>query len=225
MISALLALDGYAFKNSRTVKLLLQYFCPLGLAMFILHVSPRIQFKLMSCQKWELKSEKDHSFLSQLNSNLVHNLVILPFFVQLMLVKIFRPPGDTNLWLLTLQSMPSIIVRTLMQLFLAVALNQLTLNPEALVEAFGQAVDGKRKFEHYFYDVSLKTSLAIGFFTFGLAFCLLVPVTTPLFLALFIMQYYTDKYNLMYYYPPNFESLSCSRKLLIKNSFYGVLLF
>lgn len=99
------------------------------------------------------------------------------------------------------------------------------LNPEAMIESFGQAIEGKRAFEHYLYDLSLKTSFAIGFFTFGLMFCLLVPLTTPLFVALFILQYYSEKYNLMYFYPLDFESRSCSRKLLVKNSFYAILFF
>lgn len=67
VIGMLLFLDGFAFKDNRTLTLLMQYFCPLGLAMFILHVCPRLQFKLMTFEKWELKSEKEHSFLSKLN--------------------------------------------------------------------------------------------------------------------------------------------------------------
>ena len=44
-------------------------------------------------------------------------------------------------------------------------------------------------------------------------------------IVVFGSLYLIDKYNLMYYYPLEFESSSVSRKLLIKNSFYAVLLF
>ena len=93
--------------------------------MFILHICPRLQFKLISCEKWELKSEKEHSFLSKLNSNLVNNLIIMPLAVQLVLFQIFgsRNDADVSLWLLTLQSMPSLVMRTLMHVTMAVALN------------------------------------------------------------------------------------------------------
>jgi hypothetical protein len=44
-------------------------------------------------------------------------------------------------------------------------------------------------------------------------------------MILFICQFYIDKYNLMYIYPLEFESQTFSRKILVKNSLYAVLLF
>ena len=39
------------------------------------------------------------------------------------------------------------------------------------------------------------------------------------------IQFYIDKYNLMFIYPLEFESQTISRKMLVKNSFFAVILF
>lgn len=67
--------------------------------------------------------------------------------------------------------------------------------------------------------------MAVSFFTFGLCFCVMYPFILVLVLLLFICQFYVDKYNLMYIYPLEFESQTLSRKTLVKNSFYAVILF
>lgn len=85
--------------------------------------------------------------------------------------------------------------------------------------------EGKTKFEHWFYDLSFKSSLAITFFTFGLCLSLIYPHITLLVLVLFLYQYHAEKYNLMYRYPLEFESQKISRMTLVKNSFYAVILF
>ena len=84
---------------------------------------------------------------------------------------------------------------------------------------------GKSKFAHYYHDLSFKTSIAISLFTAGLLLSLLVPQSSLIILVLFSVLYYIDKYNLMYYYPLEFESSSISRKILIKNSFFAILQF
>ena len=96
-----------------------------------------------------------------------------------------------------------------------------------LVKGFEKIVrnNGKTKFEHWFYDLSFKSSIAVSIFTFGMFFSLIYPHIAMLVLVMFIIQFYIDKYNLMYIYPLDFESQVLSRKTLVKNSFYAVILF
>lgn len=48
----------------------------------------------------------------------------MPVAIQMCLFRMFsKHPEDTSLWLLTLQSMPSLIMRTLLQVAMTVALN------------------------------------------------------------------------------------------------------
>jgi hypothetical protein len=98
---------------------------------------------------------------------------------------------------------------------------------EKLVKGFEKIVrnSGKTKFEQWFYDLSFKSSIAVAIFTFGLFFSLIYPHIAVLVLALLSTQFYIDKYNLMYIYPLDFESQVLSRKTLVKNSFYAVILF
>lgn len=79
---------------------------------------------------------------------------------------------------------------------------------EKLVKGFEKIVKNncKTKFEHWFNDLSFKSSILVGIFTFGLFFCMIYPHLTLLVLILFVVQFYIDKYNLMYIYPLDFES-------------------
>jgi hypothetical protein len=94
-------------------------------------------------------------------------------------------------------------------------LNQLLTDFEKMVKGF----------EHWFNDLSFKSCIAVGIFTFGLLNSLIYPHITALVLFLFSTQFYIDKYNLMYIYPLDFESQVISRKTLVKNSYHGVILF
>ena len=67
--------------------------------------------------------------------------------------------------------------------------------------------------------------MAITFFTFGLCLSLIYPHLSILVLALFVFLYYIEKYNLMYRYPLEFESQKISRMILVKNSFYTIIMF
>jgi hypothetical protein len=83
----------------------------------------------------------------------------------------------------------------------------------------------KTTFQQWFYDLSFKSSISVAVFTFGLFFSLVIPMLTPLILVLLFIQFYIDKYNLLYIYPLEFESQTISRKALIKNSYYAIILF
>ena len=67
-------------------------------------------------------------------------------------------------------------------------------------------MNGKQKFEHWYIDLSFKTTVIVGFFTIGLFFCVLYPHITLLVLLLLCVEFYIDKYNLMFIYPLEFES-------------------
>ena len=99
----------------------------------------------------------------------------------------------------------------------------MVLNPERLHESI--VLVGKEAFTHYYHDLSFRTSICISLFTVGLFFSLFVPLMPVLMTIIFTIIYYVDKYNLMYYYPLEFEPQSVSRKLIIKNSFFAVLVF
>jgi len=62
-------------------------------------------------------------------------------------------------------------------------------------------------------------------FTFGLVFGITIPNLAVVAILGLVVQYFIDKYNLMYIYPLEFESQAVSRKALIKNSFYAVIIF
>jgi len=115
----------------------------------------------------------------------------------------------------------------MIQLILLSILDQIFLKFDKLMAIHENILKhrGKIKFEHWFYDLSFKSSLAIAFFTFSLFFCLIFPHIAVLALILFTYLYHAEKYNLMYRYPLEFESQKISRKTLVKNSFYAVILF
>lgn len=66
--------------------------------------------------------------------------------------------------------------------------------------------NGKTNFDQWFHDLSFKSSILVSIFTFGLFFSILYPQIPIVMMAIFVMQLYMDKYNLMYIYPLDFES-------------------
>jgi hypothetical protein len=127
----------------------------------------------------------------------------------------------------SLQLMEGFYTRFFIQMALLIFLNQMAMDFEKLVKGYEKIVrnNGKTKFDHWFYDLSFKSSVAVAISTFGLIFCLIYPHIGFLVLFLLVVQFYIDKYNLMYIYPLDFESQVLSRKTLVKNSFYAVILF
>ena len=98
--------------------------------------------------------------------------------------------------------------RLIIQLMMLCIFDQIFLKFEKITAIHRNIArhQGKTKFEHWFYDLSFKSSLAIAFFTFGLCLCLVYPHISVLVLVLFLYQYHAEKYNLMYRYPLEFES-------------------
>ena len=96
-----------------------------------------------------------------------------------------------------------------------------------LVEQFEKMIkdNGKTKFEQWFYDLSFKSTIAVVIFTLGLIFTLVYPWMNIILVLILVTQFYIDKYNLMYIYPLEFESQTISRKTLVKNSFFAIILF
>ena len=86
-------------------------------------------------------------------------------------------------------------------------------------------MNGKQKFDHWFNDLSYKTTIIVGFFNIGLFFSIIYPHLTVLVWIILVFELYIDKYNLMFIYPLEFESQTISRKMLVKSSFYSVILF
>jgi len=80
-------------------------------------------------------------------------------------------------------------------------------------------------FKQWFYDLSFKSAVSVIVFTFGLFFSLMIPLVTPFVMVLIMGQYFIDKYNMLYIYPLEFESQTISRKALIKNSYFAIILF
>jgi hypothetical protein len=75
-----------------------------------------------------------------------------------------------------------------------------------MIKNLEEALEGKKNYLHYQYDLSFKISIMVSFYTLGLYLCLMVPLTTPFVMLIFVISYYLDKYNLMYLYPVRFES-------------------
>lgn len=129
--------------------------------------------------------------------------------------------------LVTVIDLQDFYTRLLIQLITLTIFDQLFLNFEKLTAIHKSIAknQGKTKFEHWFHDLSYKSSLAITFFTVGLCLSLVYPHLSVLVVALFTFLYYIEKYNLMYRYPLEFESQKISRMTLVKNSFYTIILF
>lgn len=96
-----------------------------------------------------------------------------------------------------------------------------------IIACFEKVIKDNHKtcFDQWFHDLSFKSSVSVVVFAFGLFFSLSVPLMTPLIIMLLLLQFYIDKYNLLYIYPLEFESQTISRKSLVKNSFFAIILF
>lgn len=117
--------------------------------------------------------------------------------------------------------------REFCQLILLCFIFQFKLDFNKITECSEKVIKDNHKtsFEIWFYDLSFKTSISVGVFTFGIFFSLMIPMISPFVIFLIIIQLYIDKYNLLYIYPLEFESQTISRKALVKNSFYAIILF
>ena len=106
-------------------------------------------------------------------------------------------------------------------------LNQAVLDFQMVVSCFEKQIKHNHKstFDQWFYDLSYKTSVAVALFTFGLCTSIILPFAPIMIASLISIQFYIDKYNLMYIYPLEFESQLISRKSLVKNSFFAIILF
>ena len=224
-------IDLYVFKTMVPVQLVMQYFCPILLAFFTLYFNPQLLLTLTNWELNERKSVKEQSFLSKLNFSLVFNMIFGPYLIA-MLINSIVYRNDVHYTIMgsmldLLQNMEGFYTRFIIQVSLLIFMNHLLTDYDKLVKGFEKIVrnNGKTKFEHWFYDLSFKSCMAVGLFTFGMLFSLIYPHIVVLVLLLFSMQFYIDKYNLMYIYPLDFESQAISRKTLVKNSFYGVIIF
>mmetsp|Transcript_42592 Transcript_42592/g.30750 ORF Transcript_42592/g.30750 Transcript_42592/m.30750 type:complete len:186 (-) Transcript_42592:336-893(-) len=62
-------------------------------------------------------------------------------------------------------------------------------------------------------------------FTFGLCFSVIFPLLMPLIALFFILAYYIDKYNFLYVYPVDFDSISDNRRALVVYSIFAIIFF
>lgn len=133
----------------------------------------------------------------------------------------------SELFLKSLLEISDFYTRLILQIFFLAKVSQIFQDSNKLKNSFESVVknNGKTKFEHWYYDLSFKSSLAITFMTFGLFFSLVFPQISLIQMVFFIYQFFIDKYNLMYLYPLDFESKTISRKILVKNSFFAIVLF
>lgn len=126
-----------------------------------------------------------------------------------------------------LQASSSFLLRLFCQVMFLCFVSESVLDFNKITACFEQVIKDNHKtsFEQWFFDLSYKSSVAVAVFTMGLFFSLSIPMLTPLVLVLMTIQLYVDKYNLMYIYPLEFESQTISRKALVKNSFFAIILF
>ena len=194
-------------------------------------------------QNIERKSHKEMQFLNKLNFMFIFNSLICPLlngifleyatkkgsYLCAHLVKNQKDFEQTVsiMGLVTVIDLQDFYTRLVIQMITLTIFDQLFLNFEKLTAIHKSIAknQGKTKFEHWFHDLSFKSSLAITFFTVGLCLSLIYPHMSILILALFTFLYYMEKYNLMYRYPLEFESQKTSRMILVKNSFYTIILF
>ena len=67
-------------------------------------------------------------------------------------------------------------------------------------------VHGKHKFSHYLHDIGLRHTLVASLAAVSLTFSIAVPLLCPLMALVFLAGYASDKYNLIFVYPLDFES-------------------
>ena len=135
------------------------------------------------------------------------------------------PTDDRNYWLRALDDLPTLTIRLVSQMFLVIIFGRMLDDNETIEDVTDEALDGKTNYQHFKYDIAFKSAVSVGLLTFSLCFCLIVPLTTPLVLLLFMIRYFMDKHDLLYLYPINFESQEYTRELLVKNGFGAILLF
>mmetsp|Transcript_80331 Transcript_80331/g.111238 ORF Transcript_80331/g.111238 Transcript_80331/m.111238 type:complete len:90 (+) Transcript_80331:2072-2341(+) len=86
-------------------------------------------------------------------------------------------------------------------------------------------VSGKTKFKHFMYDISYRSTVAVCMYTFGLCFSVLYPLLMPLVFLFFFIAYTVDKYNFLYVYPVDFDSISDNRRALVVYSIIAIVIF
>ena len=98
---------------------------------------------------------------------------------------------------------------------------------ETIIKAINDQlkINGKYKFLHFVHDLGLRCSTAVVLFTFGLTYCLVIPLVAPLMCVVFIFGFYLDKYNLIFVYPIEFDSQVNNRECLVRFSLLGILTF
>ena len=114
-----------------------------------------------------------------------------------------------------------------MQILLLCFISQMLMDPAAVLACFEKVIKNnhKTRFDHWYNDLSFKSSIVVSIFCFGLFMCLIYPHLPVLIILGLCIQLYIDKYNLMYIYPLEFESQVVSRRSLVKNSFFSIILF
>ena len=152
---------------------------------------------------------------------LTFNMIISPFVSLIIFEQVFKNNEKVSEEDLTYGILPTIIYSNVLPLYLRYAvqiillciLNQIMLNLDKIAECFEKTTKYQRKtsFESHFYDLSYKQSIIIVLFAFGIFFCLISSQITFVILCFFCLQFYIDKYNLMYIYPLEFESQYLNR--------------
>lgn len=224
--------------------MIIRYFCPLFWAFYSLYLNPWLVFKLIKWENTPLKSKKEQSFLSKFNFTLIMNLVVVPwlstyffiffeFALRIHAYQYLKDDGEEKEFdhleavLKSIQNIAGFYFRLFCQVMLLSLIYQLNLDFQVITACFEKVIKDnyKTSFDQWYYDLSFKNTVSVVVFAFGLFFSLSVPLITPLIIVLILLQFYIDKYNLLYIYPLEFESQTISRKSLIKNSFFAIILF
>lgn len=158
-----------------------------------------------------MKSAKEVSFISKHNFMLIFNLIFSPIIGGAITEYTMNHTDSctfASMCAEALQNLGGYYGRVIMQIILLCFICQMMMDPAAVLACFEKVIKNnhKTRFDHWYNDLSFKSSIVVSVFCFGLFMCLIYPHLSVLVIFGLCIQLFIDKYNLMYIYPLEFES-------------------
>ena len=181
-------------------------------AAFNLYGIPWLVFTALHREFHYLKSRREKLYMHRLCMTLIINTLVTPwlfyFLTKLPNAKVFN-----DLVSLSIQQSKSFYLRQSLQFLVLIGYFQATTKQERVLKVFFDMlnVNGKYKFTHFLFDMGLRNAFVTTIFCLGLVFSLVDPMICGVVLAIFILAYSFDKFNLIFVYPLGFDSQITNR--------------
>lgn len=187
------------------------------------HTPFKVYKTLMQEPHW-LRTTRDQNYTVRLLTIQFTNILIVPLIFNIVY---WYLQSDKIQLAEALALTQGFYLRQGMQLILIFIYYQATIASKTIIKAINDQlkVNGKYKFSHFLHDLSLRCITVVLLFAYGLVLSLVMPLLSPVMLALFVMVYLLDKYNLIFVYPIEFDSQIINRETLVKYSILAVVGF